>query len=142
MTSPSSSYGHEARSVYHEAWIEALKHKWIESQKSGYDVGSSAIHNWYNLYWYRFCRLKQLEHLEGRQPWKEFDQSQFGLFPQLKQRGDFLSLQIMEHVTQFKENLDIIFWAGHLNLPLNQVVSLLSKINVNSAQLNPDYHCE
>ena len=139
MTFSHSSFAREKRSLYHEAWVEALKHKWIESQKYGYDLGEKAIHDWYRLYWYRFCRLKQLEHLEGKQIWKEFNQEQFGLFPVLKQRGDQIAIQIMNHVAEFKENLEIIFWAGHSGLPLNQVTSLLTSIDVNSAQLNPPH---
>src|SRR5690606_22090768 len=43
-------------SLYEEAHAEALRHKWIESQKHGRDLGDWAIRDWYRRYWRLYCR--------------------------------------------------------------------------------------
>ena len=38
-------------SVYDEAIREADRHKWIESQKRGRDLGVQALRDWFHNYW-------------------------------------------------------------------------------------------
>ena len=52
-------------SLYCEAVTEAERHKWIESEKAGYDLGESAIEEWNRCHWWGWCRSKWLEHLKG-----------------------------------------------------------------------------
>ena len=59
-------------SLYAEAVKEAERHKWIESQKHGRDLGQAAIRDWYRNYWNRFCRWRRMEHLQGTRRWREF----------------------------------------------------------------------
>ena len=128
-----------ALSLYEEAVREAERHKWIESQKQGRDLGQCAIREWYRVYWLPYCRHKRLEHLQGRQCWQEFDDDQFGQLYSLLVAGDLLLDRILDRVYAGRENLDIINWAIDWGLPLERVVSLLSQLDVNRARLDPHH---
>ena len=53
-------------SVYRESRDEAERHKWIESQHAGRDLGEVAIRQWVQQHWNGFLRARWLEHLEGK----------------------------------------------------------------------------
>src|SRR4051794_12760413 len=55
----------EKASVYVHGEQEALKYKWIESEKAGYDLGEDAIRRWVKCHWWGFLRARWLEHLQG-----------------------------------------------------------------------------
>lgn len=126
------------RSLYHEAWLEALRHKWIESQKHGFDLGPHAIANWYKLYWTVYCRYRHLEHLRGYQYWIEFDYGDFGQLTFLDEYPDLLCDRIIDRVHQGYENLDIIDWAREWGLPMHRVLDILTLVNINQARLEPN----
>ena len=126
-----------ALSLYDEAVREAERHKWIESQKQGHDLGQHAIREWYRVHWLPYCRHKRLEHLQGRQCWQEFDDNQFGQLYSLLVAGDLLLDRILDRVYANMENLDIINWAIDWGLPLDRVVNILSQLDVNRARLDP-----
>src|SRR5437868_14971236 len=69
----------EPMSVYDEGVQEAERHKWIESQKAGRDLGEWAIRCWVREHWNGFLRARWLEHLQGSKFWIELDQNDFGL---------------------------------------------------------------
>jgi len=73
------SIGDSIQSVHHEAVREAEKHKWIESQKRGYDVGESALAEWCHKHWADFYHHRYMQHLDGEICWKEFPEQKFGL---------------------------------------------------------------
>ena len=56
---------------------EAQRHKWIESEKAGRDLGNWAILCWIRYHWNGFLRERWLEHLQGRTYWYELDR-EFG----------------------------------------------------------------
>ena len=53
-------------SVQEVGIVEAMRHKWIESEKAGHDLGEIAIRCWVHEHWHGFLRAKWLEHLEGK----------------------------------------------------------------------------
>lgn len=126
-----------AFSLYVEAVKEAERHKWIESQKQGRDLGDHAILHWYSVHWPLFCRQKRLEHLEGRRRWHEFSDSGFGQLYSLLLDGDLLVDRILDRVYAGYENLDLINWAMTWGLPMNRVINILEQIDVNRARLDP-----
>ena len=77
-------------SIHDEARREAQRHKWIESQKHGRDLGDQAIRDWYRKYWRAYCRHRRIEHLRGRKRWAEFDDEPFGKIDALIASGDSL----------------------------------------------------
>lgn len=124
-------------SLYEEASREAERHKWIESQKQGRDLGPGAINEWYRVYWLQYCRYRRLEHVEGSRCWREFGPEDFGQLYSLIVTGDLLVDRILDRVYAGYENLDIIIWAIDWGLPLNRVISILSQLDVNRARLEP-----
>ena len=124
-------------SLYAEAVKEAERHKWIESQKHGRDMGEPAIRDWYRNYWNRFCRWRRMEHLQGTRRWREFGDDDFGQLQVLIVTGDLLVERILDRVYAGHENLTIINWALHWGLPMERVIRILAQLDVNRAHLDP-----
>lgn len=127
----------QALSLYEEGLREAQRHKWIESQKRGVDLGDSALTDWYRRYWPLFCRLKCLEHLSGSRSWSEFAPEDYGLVGKLIRNEDLLLEMILDRAHAGMENLEILVWAQEWNLPVQRVICILEQLNLNRAQLSP-----
>jgi hypothetical protein len=123
-------------SLYDEAWQEALRHKWIESQKRGHDVGDPAIQEWYRRHWHGYCRYARIEHLEGCRRYREFGDD-FGHLVSLMVRRDLLTDRILDRFFAGYENLDIINWAMDWGLPVDEVIEVLVQLDMNRARLDP-----
>jgi hypothetical protein len=127
-------------SVIEEGIREAHRHKWIESQKRGCDLGDEGLQDWYRRYWPIFCRLKCLEHLEGSQSFMEFELADFGLLQELYERDAKLIEMILDRAYDGMENLNIICWAQDWGLPMERILWILERLNLNRAQhLDPDF---
>ena len=129
----------QALSLYEEGLREAERHKWIESQKHGVDLGDWALTDWYRRYWPLYCRLKCLEHLSGSRSWREFALDDFGLIGSLFREDDLLLEMILDRAQAGMENLSILVWAQELDLPLARVIYILEQLNLNRAQLWPTH---
>jgi hypothetical protein len=125
-------------SVFDEAHQEAERHKWIESQKHGRDLGQTAIREWYRKHWPRYCRFRRIEHLQGRRRWREFREDEFGFLYSLIVSGDLLTDRILDRVDAGQENLGIINWAIDWGLPLPRVREILKQVDVNRSRLDPE----
>jgi hypothetical protein len=68
-----------AKSVYKECIEEENRHKWIESEKAGYDLGEGCIQRWVSEHWSGYLRARWVEHLQGKCFWVELDRGDFGL---------------------------------------------------------------
>lgn len=132
-------------SVFDEGEREAHRHKWLESEKRGWDVGRWGIEDWYRTHWPRFLRHKRLEHLQGRIRCREFPEHDFGMLrdPQAVQRvarqPELLELvlhRIYDGLAnpQLKsgfENLHLVCWAQDRQLPIDSILEILTAINLN-----------
>lgn len=125
------------KSIHTAALEEANRHKWIESQKHGRDLGETALREWYRLHWYDYCRNCHLQHLDGKQPWQEFDAQIFGHLLELMKSKDVLLERILDRVCEGQENLEIVQWALEYSLPMDRVIRILEQLNVNSARFEP-----
>jgi hypothetical protein len=124
-------------SLYEEAFKEAERHKWIESQKHGRDLGETALREWYRKHWYMYCRRKRLEHLQGSQCWREFGDDHFGQLYSLIVAGDLLVDRILDRFYAGYENLDIIIWAYDWGLQVEKVLNILIQLDMNRARIDP-----
>jgi hypothetical protein len=125
----------EKASVFAEGEQEALRFKWIESEKAGKDLGEAAIRRWVADHWWGYLRARWIEHLQGRRFWMELDRNDFGLL-QREFRGQELLLdRILDRVKEGRENLDIILWARDWHLPMGQVFQILEGLDINSRRL-------
>ncbi len=125
----------EICSVYKDCEQEALRFKWIESEKAGRDLGEAAICRWVQNHWWGYLRARWLEHLHGKRFWVELDRGDFGLLQRRFQDNTLLLDRILDRLKEKQENLDIINWALDWNLPINQVREILEALDINSRRL-------
>ncbi len=116
----------------------ALKHKWIESEKRGHDMGEEAIRHWIVRHWRDYLRECWIEHLEGKHYWIELSSDDFGLLA----KRHFTSIHFDTVLSMLKtprgENLIILNWAIDNELPQNEVDEIheiLDYLDVNSARI-------
>ena len=121
-------------SVHRIGEQEAQKHKWIESEKAGRDLGESAIRCWVREHWNGFLRARWLEHLEGSNFWIELDQDDFGLLEREFQ-GSILIDDILFMLKHGQENLNVLNWAIDNNLAMEQVLQILEMLDINSRRI-------
>jgi hypothetical protein len=122
-------------SVFVESEQEALRFKWIESEKAGRDLGESAIRRWVQNHWWGYLRARWLEHLQGRQFWVELDRGDFGLLQRRFEDDVLLLDRILDRFKAGQENLDIINWALDWGIPMESVITILTALDINSRRL-------
>src|SRR4051812_35995292 len=121
-------------SVHDSGAVEAQRHKWIESEKAGRDLGDGAIRCWVREHWNGFLRERWLEHLQGRTFWIELDHNDYGLL-QRAFRDSPLIDEILRQLKAGKENLDILNWAIDGKKPRDEVLEILEALDINSRRI-------
>ena len=122
-------------SVFAEGEREALRFKWIESEKAGCDLGETAIRRWVQNHWWGYLRARWLEHLQGARFWVELDRGDFGLLQRTFNENDVLLDRILDRIKAGQENLDIIRWALDWNIPTKPLIDILESLDINSRRL-------
>jgi len=122
-------------SVYVEGEQEALRFKWIESERAGRDLGEAAIRRWVQCHWWGYLRARWLEHLQGKRFWVELDRGDFGLLQRRFVDESLLLDRILDRLKEGKENLDIIVWAQEWGIPTDPVLEILEALDINSRRL-------
>jgi len=125
----------EKQSVYRHCAQEVLRHKWIESQKVGYDLGEAAIKQWVQSHWTGYLRARWVEHLQGKCFWSELHQCDFGLLQRKFHDCQQLLDAILDQLKIGKENLDVIDWACDNHISTDSVIDILEALDVNSSRL-------
>jgi len=118
------------------AWCEAEKHKWIESEKAGRDLGQIAIHDWSRRYFRRWCRDRWIEHLSGACFWSELDKADFGLLNRDFHPNTRLVGIIVQRIKAGGENLDIIMWAQDSGESLDDALEILRLLDINARRIS------
>ena len=115
------------------AQAEARRHRWLESEKVGHDLGDAALRDWRRRHWCSFRRQRWLEHIEGRVFWDGFEEGQFGILASsdLSCAQELLE-QVVERLRAGDENLDIIAWAFEAGHDVADVVDILDRLDVNA----------
>src|ERR1700741_4122325 len=122
----------EVSSVFVDGEQEALRYKWIESEKAGFDLGEAAIRRWVQFHWCGYLRARWLEHLQGTRFWVELDRGDFGLLQRRFQDSTLLLDRILDRLKAGQENLDIILWAQDWNIGMEPVFEILEALDINS----------
>jgi hypothetical protein len=125
----------EKASVYADAEREALRFKWIESEKAGRDLGEIAIRWWCMRHWWDYLRSRWLEHLQGKHFWIELDRGDFGLLQREFRDHALLLDRILDRLMAGQQNLDIVLWAVDWGIPLEPAMQILTALDVNSRRL-------
>ncbi|NOX55306.1 MAG: hypothetical protein GXP27_12890 [Planctomycetes bacterium] len=126
-----------AYSLYEEAWKEADRYKWIQSEKQGRDLGDVALKEWFRKYWIDFCRYRRIEHVRGDRCWAEFGYDNFGQLYPLIRNCDLLTDRILDRIAAGMDNLEIICWALDWGMPMGRVLEILEQLDINRARLEP-----
>lgn len=111
------------------------RHKWIDSERVGRDLGCKAYLDWVDRYWKGWVRSRLIEHLYGWRCWSAFDPRQYGLLARssVEHHIPSATLRIMATIlAEGGENLDVITWAMHQGEPLEPLLWLLDRIDVNA----------
>lgn len=127
----------ERERLFEEATREADRHKWIESEKAGYDMGDHAIRQWHKDYWRSWCRERWVEHLRGDRFWIELDKGDYGLLRRKFNENWNMIERIVERIKEGGENLDIIQWASDKGFEIDTVLDVLKTLDINSRRLAP-----
>jgi hypothetical protein len=117
---------------------EALRFKWLESEKAGRDLGQAAVRAWIRQHWNTFVRERWLEHLEGRAFWVELDHGDFGLL-QREFPSSPLFEEIVRRIRAGGENLDIFCWSHEKSLSrgeLRRLLQILEILDINSHRVD------
>jgi hypothetical protein len=125
----------EKSSVYTDGEQEALRFKWIESEKAGCDLGEAAIRRWVQCHWWGYLRARWLEHLQGKRFWVELDRGDFGLLQRTFHDNSLLLDRILDRLKAGQENLDIISWAHSWGISIDPVLKILETLDINSRRL-------
>src|SRR4051812_14359378 len=112
----------EKSSVYADCEEEALRFKWIESEKAGCDLGEAAIRRWVQCHWGGYLRARGLEPLQGRRFWVELDRGDLGPLQRRSHDNPLLLARILDRLKAGQKNLDIIRWAHEFNIPAEPVL--------------------
>jgi hypothetical protein len=135
---PSSPDGNCDRlSVHMEARREADCFKWIESKHAGRDLGEEAITIWIRRHWRGFLRARLLQHLMGTCYWCELDLGDFGILRREFGPRQSLVDTITEKLRCGDENLDLIRWANHNRIPMDEMHDILVMFNINARRIDP-----
>lgn len=121
-------------SVHRIGEEEAQRHKWIESEKAGRDLGEWAIRCWVHEHWNGFLRARWLEHLQGRNFWIELDHDDFGLLQREFQDSELID-DILGMLKLGEENLNVLNWAIDNDLPMGEVLEILEMLDINSRRI-------
>ena len=121
-------------SVYDRAWHEAGRHKWIESEKCGRDLGHAAIEDWDERHFKRFCRWCHWLHLTGRQCFGEFPGHHFN---RVADPRDDVEQNVVRLFWDGQENWNIYWFAHGCGWPIERVYLLLQALGINEARLSP-----
>ena len=134
------------QSLYVAARREARVHKWLASERHGYDMGSAAIAQWNDLYWNTYCREKRLEHLLGDQLWQEFAEQEFGRLADLQHCTSQTIATLLKYYRKGWENLHFVQWIQdtwpdrhqpEVQDEINRIMDLLAEIDTNITRFDP-----
>jgi hypothetical protein len=128
------------KSIWDDSRREIDCHKWIESQRAGYDMGETAVRSWIRDHWRGYLRAKWLEHLQGRTFWIELDRNDFGLLLSKFQDQPVLLDRVVDRLKSGQENLHVILWALDYNIPMESVLAILLALDINSRRLSYQFY--
>jgi hypothetical protein len=123
-------------SIYEDCERETDRHKWIESEKAGQDLGEVAVRQWVKHHWSGYLRARWLEHLQGKIFWTELDRGDYGLLTRRFEDRHNLLNHIVDRLKTGQENLNVIVWAIDVKLPMAEVLEVLTALDINSRRLS------
>jgi hypothetical protein len=118
---------------------EAKKHRWLESEKAGRDLGDAPERQWVKKHWWSFLRYNWINHIQGVCQCSELHPNDFGLLLRRRFQAQHLLQPILDRLKQNQENLDIIQWVLSENILMADVLEILEALDINRVRLSPDF---
>ena len=84
-----------------------------------------------------WLRARLMEHWRGDRYWKDLDRGDFGLLRRPFHPNQGLVADIVILIMTGNENLTIVTWALETGRPLDQVVEILTVLDINARRLPP-----
>ncbi len=120
----------EKRSLYREAVCEFRRV--CDEDPSDYQKAAS---EWNRKHWWAWSRKRWLEHIKGEVFWVELGEKEFGWVKEHDLSNTSILSQILQKIHDGEENLDIINWALELDEDLDEVLRILSRLDLNKSRL-------
>ncbi len=83
----------------------------------------------------RWLRARLVEHWQGVAYWPELDRGDFGLLRRHIHPNGLLVADVVALIMAGGENLTVITWALETDQPLDDVVEILTKLDVNARRV-------
>ena len=83
----------------------------------------------------RWLRGRLVEHWQGATYWPELDRNDFGILRRRIHPNGLLVADIVALIMAGGENLTVITWALETDQPLDDVVEILTKLDVNARRV-------
>ena len=123
-------------SIHEDCQLEEERHRWIESEKAGQDLGEVAVRQWVSQHWSGYLRARWLEHLQGKRFWIELDRGDFGLLTQRFHDQALLLDRILDRLKSGQENLQVILWGIDWDIPIDDLIAILTALDINSRRIS------
>ena len=85
----------------------------------------------------RWLRARLVEHWYGLHYWSELDRADFGILRRAIHPNHGLVTDVVALLLTGNENLTVIAWALETGRPLDDVVAILTVLDVNARRLSP-----
>jgi hypothetical protein len=119
-----------------EAWQQALKERWYQSEQAGRDVGETAIRLWVHRHWPGFVRHRWIQHMLGEQFWLELKREEYAILRDTPVEVRPLLDTIIDKLICGAENLNLVQWLRQRCPEERKVIrKLLCTIDINSHRL-------
>lgn len=119
------------------ALAEMERHRWIESERAGHDLGQETYHDWLRRSWTGWVRACLLQHLSGWRRWTAFSKRHYALFRRgsvERQVPTRILRSVADILVRGGENLDVLNWAVEQREELEAVIWLLERIDINAVR--------
>jgi len=121
---------YQKKSVYTDCIEEENRHKWIESEKVGYDLGEPVVRRWVKDHWTGYLRAKCF--------WTELDRGDFGLLQREFQDCPTLLDLVLNKLKSGDENIHLIvyaIWTCNDDFQTDRMIEILNSLDINSRRL-------
>jgi hypothetical protein len=121
--------------IFEVGLIEALEHKWRESQRYGEDLGLLLVRDWCSRHWLTFQRFRRVEHLFGDRRFSQFTDDQLGIWRGRERIEGSLFDLVIGVFECGMENLEFVNWVIQHRLPREEAYDIFTTLDPNCVRL-------
>lgn len=117
--------------------VEACKHKLIESQRFGEDLGMLSVKDWCSRHWRTFQRFRRIEHVFGEKYYRQFPAVEFGVWKDREREEGSVFDLVLGAFECCMENLQFVEWARSQKLSEKDAYPLFILLDPNCVRWDP-----